>query len=270
YHADLGSVYNDSAIQDAKFDKAKELEFLRKALAVRERLVRLKPDDPDARLGLSASLNNIAIRLKEDRNAEALALLERAVEHGEAAYRLRPADLLTARFLWIQLNNVARIAKLVGETEIALTARRRQVEVFDRRARDNPTIAGFDTDLAGAYAKLLNELRETGRFEEATRTAEKGGVRLAETTEETADFFGHVMGFRLAAHALAVARAKADPDADLDTEREAAAAVLAMRHYVLAGGRGSSLLKGDVPNESLPQRADFKGLQARLPQLGPP
>jgi tetratricopeptide (TPR) repeat protein/serine/threonine protein kinase len=269
YHADLGSVYNDSAIQDAKFDKAGELEFLRKALAVRERLVRLKPDDPDARLGLSASLNNIAIRLKEDRNAEALALLERAVEQSEAAYRLRPADLLTARFLWIQLNNVARKAKLVGETEVALAAHRRQVEVFDRRARDNPTIAGFDTDLAGAYAKLLNEMREAGRLEEATRTAEKGGVRLAETTEESTDFFGQVMSFRLAAHAVAVARAKADPDAEVDTEREAAAAVLAMRQYVLAGGRSLSLLKTDVWNESLRQRADFKELQARLAQLGP-
>ncbi|MCI0643070.1 MAG: protein kinase [Gemmataceae bacterium] len=139
YHADLASVYNDSAI-DAKTDKARELEFLRKALTVRERLVRLKPDDPDARLGLSASLNNIAINLKDDRNAEALALLQRAVEQGETAYRLRPADLLTARFLWIQLNNVASKAKKVGETELALAAHHRRVELLDRRARDNPMI----------------------------------------------------------------------------------------------------------------------------------
>src|SRR5207253_526608 len=50
YHADLGDFYNNAAIQDGKTDKAKELEFLRKALTVRERLVRLRPDDPDARI----------------------------------------------------------------------------------------------------------------------------------------------------------------------------------------------------------------------------
>ncbi len=267
YQADLGYVYNDSAIMDAKGNQAKELEFLRKALTVRERLVRLKPDDADARLGLSASLNNIAVRLKEDRNAEALALLQRAVEQGEAAYRLRPADLLTARFLWIQLNNVARIAKLVGETEVALAAHRRQVEVFDRRARDNPTVAGFDTELAGSYAKLLDELREAGRLEEATKAAEKGGVRLAETTEETTGFFGNVLSFRLAAHAVAAARARANPGAGLNTEPEAAAAVNAIRDLVLAGWRNPAFMRTDPRMGPLRRRADFKELLVRLDEL---
>ncbi len=79
YQADLGYAYNDVGLRAGEGgDRAKELEFLRKALLIRERLVQLRPDDPEARVGLSASLNNIAIRLKVERNAEKLALLRRA------------------------------------------------------------------------------------------------------------------------------------------------------------------------------------------------
>ena len=63
YHADLATAYNNAAIAANRNDKLKELELLHKALMVRERLVQLRADDPDARLGLSGSLNNIAIKL---------------------------------------------------------------------------------------------------------------------------------------------------------------------------------------------------------------
>ncbi len=68
YQADLGNAYNDAAAHNPG-DKTKSLDYLRKALAVRERLVRLRPDDPEARLGLSASLNNIAVQLGNERAA---------------------------------------------------------------------------------------------------------------------------------------------------------------------------------------------------------
>jgi tetratricopeptide (TPR) repeat protein/serine/threonine protein kinase len=277
YHADLGLVYNDEAIRFGKADKAnkgipdkaKELEFLRKALTVRERLVRLKPDDPDARLGLSASLNNIAVRLQADRNAEALALLQRAAEQCETAYRLRPADSLTAKFLTIQLNNIANKAKLAGETELILAAHRRRVEVLDRRARDNPTIPGFGADLVAGYGRLLTELREAGRWDEATRVADKARVRIAETAEETTEFTRQVSYFHLTAYAFALARAKAAPDGKTNTEPEAAAAVNALRQHVLSGWHHEKWMRTDALTEPLRQRADFKELLARMDELDP-
>ena len=269
YQADLGDLYNQEAVlvDNANSDQVKEVEFLRKSLIVRERLVRLRPDDPDARLGLGGSLNNIAIRLTEDHNAEALALIQRSVEQEEAAYRLRPGHLVTARFLTVGLNNVATWAKRLGDSEVVLAAHRRRVEVLDRRARDNPTIAGFDAELVAGYATLLNELRDTGRLDEATRTVDKARVRLSETTEETSEFFRHVVGFHLAAHSVALARVKADPDGEIDTEPEVLAAVNAMRQFALAGWRDANWLRSDPRTEPLRQRADFKELLVRMEEL---
>ena len=104
-----------------------------RALMIRERLVRLRPNAPDARLGLADSLNGIALQLKGDRNHEALVLFHKALEQGEAAYRLDPTDEHTARFLITQLENIAIRAKRAGETEEELTAHRRRIEVLDRR-----------------------------------------------------------------------------------------------------------------------------------------
>jgi len=54
YHADLGDLYNSEAVvvdktktDKSQVDKSQQLEFLRKSLIVRERLVRLRPDDAD-------------------------------------------------------------------------------------------------------------------------------------------------------------------------------------------------------------------------------
>jgi tetratricopeptide (TPR) repeat protein len=56
YHADLEEFYNTQAISHEK-DPVKQLDLYRKSLAVRERLVRLRPDDPEAHRELSSSLN---------------------------------------------------------------------------------------------------------------------------------------------------------------------------------------------------------------------
>jgi serine/threonine protein kinase/tetratricopeptide (TPR) repeat protein len=271
YHADLGELYNTMAISNTPGNSgnAANLEFLHKSLAVRERFVRLRPDDPDAHLGLSASLNNIAIRLKEDRDAEALVLLQRSHEEDEIAYRLRPGHFTTARYMTIGLNNLAKYAKKLGETDMAISAYRRRVEVFDRRARDNPTIPGFEAELVAGYTMLLSELQQAGRFEEAAKAADKARIRIAETNDETLAFFGQIVGFHLAAYAIAEARAKADPAGKLDTEPEAAAAVKAMRQYVLAGWRDPKFLRDNSIAKMLSDRADFKELLARMEELVP-
>ncbi len=170
YQADLGNAYNDDAFH-FKDDPAKFLEFLRKALMIRERLVRLRPHDPDARLGLATSLNQIALQLKEDRHHEALTLFHKALEQGEIAYRLDPSSEPTTRFLVTLLDQVATRAKASGLTEEELAAHRRRIEVLDRRARDNPGVAGFDADLVQGYADFLEALRDARRWDEAAKVA---------------------------------------------------------------------------------------------------
>ena len=197
YQADLGYAYNDVGLRAGEGgDRAKELEFLRKALLIRERLVQLRPDDPEARVGLSASLNNIAIRLKVERNAEKLDLLRRAVEQCEAAYRLRPADSLGQQFLAIQLDNLASFARQAGATEEELAARRRRVDVLDRRARDNPTVPGNDTAFVQGFSDLVDALRTAGRPAEALQVAERGASGSPRRPRNRPSFSGRSRTYR--------------------------------------------------------------------------
>jgi tetratricopeptide (TPR) repeat protein len=267
YQADLGNAYNDAAFH-FKNDPATVLEFHRKALRIRERLVRLAPDDPGARLGLAASLNQIALQLKGDRNHEALVLFHKALEQGEAAYRLDPTDGPTTRFLVTQLDHVATRAKGAGETEEELAAHRRRIDVLDRRARDNPAVSGFDAELVEGYAEFLDALREAGRWDEAAKVADRARQRIAETTETTTAFFEGVRDFSLAVYSLAIARGKAAPAGAVKTEHEALAAVNALRQHVLAGWRDSNGMLTDPRTEPLRQRPDFNELLARVDELG--
>jgi tetratricopeptide (TPR) repeat protein len=267
YQADLGYGYNDAGTIDAKDDPARSLEFLRKALDVRERLARLRPDDPDARLGLSASLNNIAIRIMAEHPQQALELLRRAVAQAEAAYRLRPAHLLTAHFLTVQLLNVADRSRQVGLLDEAAAAHRRRVEVLDRRARDNPTVTGFDTLLAQGLTQLLEVLLEAGRLDEAARAADKGRDRLAEATEETTELARQAASFHLAALLVAQMRARTIPNGAAHVESAGAAAVRALREHVLAGLRDVQWMQTAPETEPLRQRADFRALLSFMEQL---
>ncbi len=270
YWYDLSLVYTNIAVGDPKnTSNDKQLDFLRKSLTAAERLVQLKPDDPNARVVMSASLNNIAIRIWQKHDAEALELLRRATEEDEAAYRLAPNHPLVARFLTIGLNNVANTALRLGLTEEALAAHRRRVEVLDRRARDNPAIPDVDAALANGLTTLVHELHKAGRSDEAAKTVEKARDRLAETTGDSTEYFRQVSYFHLTALAVASACAKTATNGQAQFEAAAAAAVAALRQQILAGGHDDKWLKTDSRTEPLRQRADFKALVTLMEEMGP-
>ena len=267
YQADLGNAYNNAAVH-FKNDQAQGLEFHRKALMIRERLVRLRPYDPDARLGLAASLNLIALQLKGDRNHQALVLFHKALEQGEAAYRLDPTGGHTTQFLITQLDHVATRAKRAGETEEELAAHRRRIEVLDRRARENPAVSGFDTDLVQGYAEFLDALREAGRWDEATKVADRARERIAKSSEQTMAFFEGVRDFNLAVYSIAIARSKAAPAGAVKTEAEAVSVVNALRQHVLAGVARLERDADGSRTEPLRHRPDFNELLAQVDELG--
>jgi tetratricopeptide (TPR) repeat protein len=265
--ADLGYAYDQLSVKLLKPDKAKALEYRRKALVVRERLVQLRPDDPDARRGLAASLNNIAELLGAEHTSVRLALFRRAVEQSEAAYRLRPGDALTQRFLAYQLQNLATDANRVGAVEEYLAALRRRLEIFDRRAHDNPGVPGYDTDLVQGFFQYVSALRLAGRRDLAAQVADRARDRLGETTEETLKFFEWQDAFFLEVHALALERATASAGGAPDTEQEAAAAVRSLGQHVLAGWRDPKWMRSDPRTKALAQRGDFQELLARIDAL---
>ena len=271
YHADLAWAYSEAARACLdRQDWPRHLELLRKALAIRERLVRIRPDDWQAHQGLAASLYNIGEAMEgKDRGAEQLALWRRALAEMETAYRLQPGDPTTLLVLVSQLRKLAELAGRMGAVDLALAAHRREVEVLDHRARDNPGVAGFDADLVGGHARLLECLRSAGRLDEAAKVADRARERIAETTEETTEYFGNVSHLSLLVHSLALARVRASGGA-VNAEREAEAAVNDLRRHVLAGWyRGAEWMRTDPRTEPLRRRADFKDLLARMDELDP-
>jgi serine/threonine protein kinase/tetratricopeptide (TPR) repeat protein len=285
YHADLGWAYNTAAIMAAR-DRAKELEFLRKALATRELLVKLRPDDPEARRGLAASLNNIAVALgssspwaywiEAERETERLSLYRRAVEQVEVAYRLQPSDPLNVRGVVVMVGNVAVTSKLLGRDDEAVAAYRRVIEVLERRVRDNPDVAGTRSGANGqtvaaetvtAYQTLVAYLRELGRLGDAARVARQGREWAAGVTTDANVFFQALARFHLEARAVAEARARNTADASLDVESASTAAVTALRNDVLTGWRDLKWLKTDLLPAPLRKRPDYQDLIARVEAL---
>ena len=271
YHADLGWAYNQVAFNAKNNNKKKnpalELEFLRKALAIRERLVKLRPDDPEARQGLAASLNNIAANLKAEHKAEQLPLYRRAVEEMEVAYKLRPSDPITLQGVIILVRNLADVTRVQGNADEAVAAYHRVAEVLDRRARDNPEVPGTAAEMMTGYQTLAWYLRELGRLDEAARVVRQGRDRAAEINVDDGTFFMAEGGFYLEALTVAEARAKGAADVRSDVEPAATAAVASLRNYLLTGWRDSSWLKTNPLPAPLRERADYKELIAQVEVL---
>jgi tetratricopeptide (TPR) repeat protein len=270
YHVDLGWAYNECAnVAGTKKDSVRQLEFLRKALAVRERLVKLRPDDTEARQGLAASLNNIANCLAPGPGfeAERLALYRRSAAEMEVAYQLRSDDSRTVRNTVTGLGNVAGAASRLGHTDEAVARYRRVAEIQDRWARENPDVPGTAGAMVGAYRNLLGYLRQLGRLDEAARAAERCRERIAEATEETAEFFYQTSSFDFAVLDLAHARAKTTPDGEAGRERAAAEAVAGLRRRAFFDWWDAKWMRSAPMTEPLRGRADFQELLARMDDL---
>jgi serine/threonine protein kinase/tetratricopeptide (TPR) repeat protein len=269
FHERLGLAYSNAAIlAENRKDRVARLDFLRKALEVRERLVRLRPDDWQSHVGLGESLNNIAVGLYEKRHAiENLALFRRAKAEAEIASRLAPNEPEAISLRITCTRNLANTSGRSGAVDESMAAWRLLVELLDRRARDNPGVPGLDEAMVRGQIKLIDALRLAGRLEEATRVAERARERIAEAREETRAFIYAVQDFHLATLAVAVERSRDRPEGNAVVDREAAMLVEAMRRYVLMGWRDPNWLRTDPRTEPLRARADFQGLLARVEEL---
>ena len=126
----------------------------RQALAIREMLVRLNPEDVEAQRDLGVTLNNIGILLsKKERLADALVMYRRAVEHVQAAFVRSPQVISNGRLVVIGLGNVAAIERQLGHSEEALAAYQQSVEVWRKLARQ-PAVPSVHSGLFRGYRDL--------------------------------------------------------------------------------------------------------------------
>jgi serine/threonine protein kinase len=164
---DLAEAYNSLAIQQGSAkNEADRLQLHQKALALREGLVRDFPDDPEYRLALGGTLNNLGVALVERGHVvEALAMYLRSAEHEEAAFAKVPFDVLCGRYLATGYVNIAQTQARLGRKRDAEASFKKAIGHCERIVRENPSVPSLR---AGLY-------RARGLGETSRATGQKGG-----------------------------------------------------------------------------------------------
>jgi serine/threonine protein kinase/tetratricopeptide (TPR) repeat protein len=158
----------------------------RHAVALQKDLVKDFPDQPDYRLDLAASQDNLGIllfetgRLKEARemHRDALALREKLVGdfHGRPDFR---RDLARSHL------NLGRLLNATGQVKEAETAYRASVNLLQPMVDEFPAHSDYRENLATSYNNLANVLFALGREQEG-KAAE--GKALALQNDLVKDF----------------------------------------------------------------------------------
>jgi serine/threonine protein kinase/Tfp pilus assembly protein PilF len=126
-----------------------------------EKLIALRPHEPNYQSDLGAKLNDWALLLSDDSRvlAEKRQLLEQAIIHQEAALKQKPADATYRRFLGHHCRNLGMTLVQQGQYAEAETVYRRCLAVREQLAREHPGDSTYQADVADVKKKLA-ELAE--------------------------------------------------------------------------------------------------------------
>jgi tetratricopeptide (TPR) repeat protein len=263
----LGTAYNYLAIEHRNAGKiAEALEAQRKALALREALVRDNPEEPEDQTNLGGTLNNIGVLLADKgHQRDALAMYRRAAEHTAAAFARAPQVIGYGRFLAITYSNIARTQRDLGQPAEGLRSYRQCVDVWQKLAGGNPAVPYLRASLWDAYWNLGSYQREAGRAEEAARSIRLAREVLEGLPAEGPGDFRNLASVRARCAGL-IAQGKTQLTAAEEAERrhEGDLALGALRQAVAAGYQDVEEIKASEDLACLRGRSDFKELVARL------
>jgi tetratricopeptide (TPR) repeat protein len=158
---------------------AKAESNLRQALALRIRLAKESPDQPEQQIELAIVYNNLANLLEDTaRSPEAETTYREALNLLEAMARQFPNDEKNQRVLAVCLNNLGNF--LTGQCRYtdAEAAFRRVLPLQQALTDKFPNIAEYGWELGNSYANMGMMLTSAGRAEEALPWLEKGIARL--------------------------------------------------------------------------------------------
>jgi serine/threonine-protein kinase len=273
FQRELADAYNNLGLAHrSRQDRAQALGAFQESLTIRERLVRLNPDDPTARYGLGRVLNNIGVLLGDRRHdRDALAMYRRAVEQLEIAFTRLPQVIRHGETLVIGLSNCAHMEHRLGNPAEALQWQRRAVDVCKRLSRDNPAIPRLHSTLVQQYRTLAQWQREANQSEEAERT-----LRLAREvigrlpTESPHDLFVLACVRADCAAFIGQGKEKLTPQQETERQQEFALAMEALQKAIAAGFRDPDQLQTAAELAPLRQRKDFQSLAARLEPTAKP
>jgi serine/threonine-protein kinase len=267
YQNELAQAYNARAANHLNANRnAEAMQDHRQALAIREMLAQLDPDDPALRYGLGQTLNNIGVLLaRAGKPAEALAMYERAAENGEVAFALAAQVIDYGRGVALFHRNVAHIeVRSPQRSAKAMFAYRRVVEIARKLARDNPAVPGLHSDLFRAYRELATFQRRYGQGEDADRTMRLARDVIDRLPSDGADDLFNLACVRALCAGFIGPGTERAVDDEAERAREIEQALTALQRAVAAGFRDLARLRGAGELNALRGRKEFKLLEADL------
>ncbi len=267
FQKELADAYHIRASRYQKEGKiAEALQVRQQILPIRERLLRLHPDDPDAQRDLGGALSNLGgLLLRNGRLAETLTLFRRAADHAEAAFARAPQVIANGTFLVLCQNWIAFLEQHFGREKEALAAFRRGLEVARKVARDNPAVPQAQSYLFRSYSYLAHyqrELKQTEQAERNMRLAREVGERLP--SDSPFDLYNLACYRALCSTSFRQGNEKATAEEQAEQKREADLAMETLRKAVAAGYQELEWIRQDSDLNVLRSRADFKALEADL------
>jgi serine/threonine-protein kinase len=266
FQRELAMAYNRYALAQVRAKRTKEaLDAHQQALALREGLVRLDPENAAARHALGQTLNNFGVLLGRDRPQEALALYRRAAEHAEAAFAQAPQVLLHGRLVGVSNRNMALIERRLGHTAEALQAYQRAIDVRQRLARDNPAVVWLHTEILEVYQELAGYQRQLKQTAEADRTLRRARevIERLPTDSPQALFTAACVRSQLARF-LSQGSKELTAAEQATPQGEADQAMALLLKAVAAGFRDVQRLKERPELSFVRSREDFKALVSGL------
>jgi tetratricopeptide (TPR) repeat protein len=155
FRIELAKAYTELAGQNKFVDPDLAVRYHQEALALREALVRLDPENPAAQHSLGQTLNNLGVLVSnQGHSRDALAIYRRAAEHGRVALEKSPQTPLYAQFLAFASGNIASVEVRLGQVEEALRMYQESIALWKKLSTENPAVPRYQVNLQRQYLAL--------------------------------------------------------------------------------------------------------------------
>jgi len=142
-------------------DRAKAMEYYRKALASDEQMLRLKPDDLPSLDGYAIDLAHVAGSLQDSDKSAALDYYRKELAIEQKLHQ-RSTEIRYARGVAIAYNQIASLYEHAGDHPRSLENHLKGLEIYQDLIRVDPKNALVQQGLAIAYINTASESAKTG------------------------------------------------------------------------------------------------------------
>ncbi len=272
FQRELADAYNKTAVLDliaGRKDRASASH--RSALTILDTLVRLKPDDTEARLDLGRTLNNLGVAVNRDhrRPAEALALFERAFENTAEALALKPYDIQIGTTEATSARNLGLIYWELNRKQDAVAWLRKSNERLKVLSNDNPAIPDLQLAFFESSRTLGLSLLALGAPDETSKLMRQARTAIERLPHTSAEDLFNLARVRAGCAALLEAEHSEPTDEEIEERRrDRDRAIDALRRALAAGFKDAARIQRADELTSLRGRSDYqllmRDLEARL------